>query len=73
MREEDLGGGDHVPEEHLFQHGHGRHDTRLATGGECVQLHVRGDERGGEFCVCCSSCTAASDVICDVVDLQRFN
>ena len=35
-----------------------------------MELHVRRDEGGGEFCVGSRSCTTATDVIRDVVDLK---
>ena len=35
-----------------------------------MELHVRRDEGGGEFCVGSRSCTTATDVVRDVVDLK---
>ena len=36
-----------------------------------MELHLGGDEGGGELGVCCCACTTAANIVGDVVDLKR--
>lgn len=38
-----------ISEEMLFEHRHARHHSRLASGGEGMELQLRGDEGGGKL------------------------
>lgn len=58
-----------VAEEVLLEHGHDGDDTRLAAGGEGVELEVGGDDGGGEFGVCGGTGTCTPDLRRDVVEL----
>ena len=57
------------PEEVLFEHCHGSDNARNAPRRKSVQLHVARDHRRSELRVRCSTRTAASNVLRDIMDL----
>ena len=48
-----------VAKQVLLEHRHAGYDTGFAASRECVQLELRGDQRGGKLSVgsCAGSCT----------------
>lgn len=58
-----------TPEEILLEHRHGGYDARDAPRVQSMQLHVAGYHRRREFSIGVSGCSAAADVLRDVVDL----
>jgi hypothetical protein len=57
-----------VTEQVLFQQGHDGDDSWLAVGAEGMQLHVGGDDGGGELGVCGCAGTCAPYLRRDVVE-----
>lgn len=58
-----------VAEEVLLEHGHTGHDSRLAAGGEGVELEFGGDEGGCEFGVCGGTGSGTPDLRGDIMEL----
>jgi hypothetical protein len=58
-----------APEQILLQHSHSRHHPRFSTGAQTMQFHIRADHCGRKFCISSRACTAATYVLCNVVDL----
>lgn len=58
-----------APEEILLEHRHGGYDARDAPRVQSVQLHVARDHCRHELGVGGGTCSAAADVLRDVVDL----
>lgn len=60
-----------APEEHLLQHGHCSHHSRLPSRGQRVHLHVGSNEGGSELGIGGSTGTTASNGFRDVMDLKH--